>query len=152
MPTLPENFRTVCQALYALQGAIVDENTEVGPLSPRLDRALKASWAQWSPSDDDPTVNTKAPAEAEVPYVLPTIHLNGSSPARLRDDYTAARNAVEDALRKIAAIGLNGRDYYPQGNQAYQKAQLQMTSQLERLTSVRTELERLEMHCYSFVK
>lgn len=148
MPSIEANFLTVCTALARLQTALVDESTERGPISPRLDAALKASWAQWTPSDEDPTVNLKA-ADS---LVLPTIHLNGSSPERLRDDYLAARSAVYEAFRKLGSVDVNGRDYYPQGPEAYPKAQAQLTSQLSRLNSVADELLTLADHCDQHVR
>lgn len=152
MSSLSQNFRLVCQVLARLQTAIVDEGTERGPLSCRLDAALRESWAKWTPSDEDPTVNLKAPGGERRDYVLPTIHSNGSNPESLRNDYTAARNAVEEAIRAIGRVDLNARDYYPQGNGAYKKAQEQMVDQLQHLSTVRDELSKLEMHCDSFTR
>jgi hypothetical protein len=43
---------------------------------------------------------------------LPDIHINGSDPATLRDEYIAALEKVQDALRTLEKVGINARDYY----------------------------------------
>lgn len=78
--------------------------------------------------------------------ILPTIHLNGSSPERLRDDYSTARNAVRAALRAVESIDFNGRDYYPQGPNAFRLAQLAHESRCNNLLAVARELEEIELH------
>lgn len=86
------------------------------------------------------------PPPSPPDFVLPTIHLGGSSPRFLLEDYTAARNAVDEAVRKIIAIDLHSRDYHTQESGAFQKACQQRVSQLQRLDSVRNELVKIEEH------
>jgi hypothetical protein len=53
---------------------------------------------------------------------FPTIHLNGTGKTDLRDEYAAALDAIDKAIDALAAATLNGRDYYPQVEGAYQQA------------------------------
>lgn len=46
-------------------------------------------------------------------------------------------------MRAVAEAAPNARDYYPQGPTAHQAAVREHTSRLERLESVRRELEAL---------
>ena len=53
----------------------------------------------------------------------PTIHLNGTSGEALLEGYRTAMEAVGEAVRKLNnETHPNARDYYPQGNHAYQDA------------------------------
>jgi hypothetical protein len=79
--------------------------------------------------------------------IFPTIHLNGTSPEMLRDGYTAARQAVGDAIRAMEKIEFNARDYYPQGPDAWRQADGEMRLRYTHLSFVITDLEKLEMHC-----
>lgn len=53
---------------------------------------------------------------------IPTIHLNGTSFTDLRDGYAAAYDAIDNAIDALAKAELNGRDFYPQGPDAYHQA------------------------------
>ncbi len=53
---------------------------------------------------------------------IPTIHLNGTSGTTLRDEYAAAYEAIGKAVDALLAATCNGRDFYPQGSDAYYKA------------------------------
>ena len=70
----PVNLRTPCEALAQLQTAVVDFTTETGvPKGPtaeaytRLTDALRASWAKWTPDDEDATVNLAAQPATPTP-------------------------------------------------------------------------------------
>ena len=78
--------------------------------------------------------------------IKPTIHLNGSSPDRLLDGYTNAVTALTDALEALVHGAPNGRDYYPQGDDAFRQAAREHASRVERLTSVLTELSEIGNH------
>ena len=52
----------------------------------------------------------------------PTIHLNGTSRQSLLDAATEARSAVDEAEIKLREVWPNGRDYYPQGQDAIRHA------------------------------
>ena len=53
---------------------------------------------------------------------IPTIHLNGTGFTDLRDGYAAAYDAIDKAIDALAKAELNGRDFYPQGPDAYSQA------------------------------
>lgn len=79
--------------------------------------------------------------------IKPTIHLNGTSPATLREDYLKARRAVEEAKYVLTTIEFNPRDYYPQGDTAWAEARAEMTDRLECLDRVSRELLDIAVHC-----
>ncbi|MGH7164989.1 MAG: hypothetical protein ACREIS_05625 [Nitrospiraceae bacterium] len=73
---------------------------------------------------------------------LPTIHSNGTSWRALLSEVIVAARAMrlaEDALREAWP---NGRDYYPQGDQALQRVEGEWNDMQRRLVSVRLDLER----------
>jgi hypothetical protein len=53
---------------------------------------------------------------------IPTIHLNGTGAITLRDEYAAAYDALTKAREAFASTTCNGRDFYPQGPDAYYQA------------------------------
>ena len=53
---------------------------------------------------------------------IPTIHLNGTSGDDLRREYHNAYKAIGDAIDALVAATHNGRDFYPQGPDAYSQA------------------------------
>lgn len=75
--------------------------------------------------------------------LFPTIHLNGTSREELVRRYTAACEAVRDALAQVVDAAPNGRDYYPQGDGAIKRAQQEHDSRCDRLRSVLRELEQI---------
>ena len=64
---------------------------------------------------------------------IPTLHLNGTSKTDLRDGYAAAYNAIEKAIDALAKAELNGRDFYPQGPDAYYQARKERDEAFEKL-------------------
>jgi len=82
----------------------------------------------------------------------PTIHLNGTSGEALLEGYRTAMEAVGEAVRKLNnETHPNARDYYPQGNHAYQDAVKEHTERRVKLESVYNELMELAEHCDSIV-
>jgi len=73
--------------------------------------------------------------------ILPTIHLNGSGKNALERDYQNARAKVRDALRAFEAIEFNGRDYYPQGPEAFTQARLERDFMARKLKDIDDYLE-----------
>ena len=69
---------------------------------------------------------------------FPTIHLNGTSKTDLRDGYLAAHEAIGKAVQALANAELNGRDYYPQGPDAYRQARCERDEALKQLRQART--------------
>ncbi len=76
---------------------------------------------------------------------IPTIHLNGSSKESLVKDlknaHTAIRNAI-DALRETAP---HGRDYYLQGDKAFEKARNEHCERVVKLEAVKKEIIHIYM-------
>ena len=66
----------------------------------------------------------------EITY--PTIHLNGNSKDRLQGQYENALDKVRDAIVAVRDIQFHSRDYYPQGDEAFPKAQEQLLAHLVR--------------------
>lgn len=75
--------------------------------------------------------------------VRPTTHLNGTAPEELTQQYVAAAQAVRDAIEAHSRAWPNGRDYYPQGPEAAQRAQDQAEDRRRKLAEVLEELEEL---------
>jgi hypothetical protein len=71
---------------------------------------------------------------------VPTIHMNGTSKNALIAQILEVRKALSKVFTAMADASPNGRDYYPQGDQAIIKAGAGHRSRLERLTSVYAEL------------
>jgi hypothetical protein len=64
---------------------------------------------------------------------IPTIHLNGTSFTDLRDGYAAAYDAIDKAIDALAVAELNGRDFYPQGPDAYYQARKERDEAFDKL-------------------
>jgi hypothetical protein len=76
---------------------------------------------------------------------FPSIHLNGSSVESLCEQTRAAVRAVSKALDALCEAAPNGRDYYPQGDSAFESARSEHQGRLQRLEDVKMELmEQLE--------
>ena len=75
--------------------------------------------------------------------MVPIVHHNGTSRAALVDQVCEAGMAITLALGKLASAAPNGRDYYPLGPEAFERASAEHRSRVERLVAVRTELEAL---------
>lgn len=78
---------------------------------------------------------------AKVP--APTIHSNGSHAEGLRDKARAAMDALGEAIRAVADMGPNARDYYPQGPDAALQAQRAHEDRIRRLQAVREEISAI---------
>jgi len=72
---------------------------------------------------------------------LPTIHLNGSSPDELLGRLEEALSAVFNARNALSFTAPNGRDYYPQGDDALRAAIAEHDSRSRRLREVQEELQ-----------
>ena len=85
----------------------------------------------------------KVKEESTMRLTVPTIHSNGTSKKSLLRALDDAGSSINDALDALRAASPHGRDYYPQGSGAIQKATAEHRSRVERLTSVMKELEWL---------
>ena len=75
--------------------------------------------------------------------MTPTIHLNGTSKESLTEALCEAVHAIHEAGRALAQTCPNGRDYYPQGNEAISTAMREHESRMDRLRAVVRELEEI---------
>lgn len=73
-----------------------------------------------------------------MPYI-PTIHLNGSDPIKLRDSYLDAAQALVKLANALAVAAPHGRDYYPQGPDAFNHAQNEHRGRLAALDRLRID-------------
>jgi hypothetical protein len=84
--------------------------------------------------------------------IKPTIHLNGTSPERLFEDYHKASLAVNAAIDALADIEFHSRDYYPQDNKAFELARAQRVEQFTKLREIRDELRDVAEYVSNFRK
>ena len=79
--------------------------------------------------------------------IFPTIHLNGTSPESLRDQYLEAASAIRDAMNKAQSVEFNGRDYYPQGPEVFSRARTEFTSRIIALRDAMDYFMKVAEHC-----
>jgi hypothetical protein len=80
------------------------------------------------------------PATATA-YALPTIHLNGTGARSLADEYHAVYQAIDRASDALAAATCNARDFYPQGDGAWEQARKERTEAFLKLREVQDMAE-----------
>lgn len=64
---------------------------------------------------------------------LPTIHLNGTGAKTLLEEYTALAEAIESATTALERATCNARDFYPQGNDAWNRAKDERREMFQKL-------------------
>jgi hypothetical protein len=74
---------------------------------------------------------------------LPSVHTNGTGKDMLMRGYKNALKAVRAAEEAMDQIEFNPRDYYPQGETAFEEAREQMRQQYAHLDSVREYLHEV---------
>lgn len=74
---------------------------------------------------------------------IPTVHMNGTSKQVLQDRLGNAIDAIHVAGNMLAAAYPNGRDYYPQGNDAIHEAMEQHDARMTKLREVAAELREI---------
>jgi len=74
---------------------------------------------------------------------LPTIHLNGTSKDTLMAEYYAAYKAIKESINTLLDATLNGRDYYPQGSDAFYQARAERQDALSKLHQVKSYIEEM---------
>ena len=79
--------------------------------------------------------------------IRPTIHMNGTAPETLRDEYLAVAHSIRDAVKKAEGMDFNGRDYYPQGDAAWQQAKEEHHKRINDLNVIWLQFEELAGHC-----
>lgn len=77
--------------------------------------------------------------------ILPLIHLGGTSPITLMEDYSAARLALAEALR-LLGVSYHDRDYYLLGETIHREARNQHLERCAAIGSVIAALRAVEEH------
>lgn len=71
---------------------------------------------------------------------VPTVHLNGTSVDDLYSQAHEAHKALRVALEKLYAMAPNARDYYVQGEGAFEVARKEHQARIDALIFVQKEL------------
>ena len=74
---------------------------------------------------------------------LPTVHYNGTSKEELIKQLCHAANSIDTAFDALRQTAPNGRDYYPQGPEAFERAIIQHRDRMARLDAIKEELEAM---------
>jgi len=74
---------------------------------------------------------------------IPTLHLNGTSKTDLRDGYAAAYDAINNAIDALAKAESNGRDFYPQGPDAFYQHRKERQTAFDSLRSAHKYVEEV---------
>ena len=86
---------------------------------------------------------------SETTYTTPTIHGNGTGRETLQRDYDKAADSVLDATASLEAIEFNGRDYYPPGLEAWDKARRERADAFRKLRVVMEYIEAIREAIYN---
>ncbi|OFV82361.1 MAG: hypothetical protein A2Y78_08430 [Acidobacteria bacterium RBG_13_68_16] len=82
------------------------------------------------------------------PTVLPTIHLNGTSRTTLQDNWKEVANAARALKSALINASPNGRDYYPQGENAIVPALVKHLALLDHLAEIEVFTSAMLDHLY----
>ena len=74
---------------------------------------------------------------------IPTIHLNGTSGDDLKREYHNAYKAIDAAIDALGAATSNGRDFYPQGSDAYSRHRQERNSAFSQLFAAQKHVEAI---------
>jgi hypothetical protein len=85
----------------------------------------------------------KAERETRLTLEVPVIHNNGTAREDLVGGLCDARAAIHDAIKAVQQTAPNGRDYYPKGPEALERATKQHDKRIQTLADVATEVEKL---------
>lgn len=83
--------------------------------------------------------------------MLPSIHVNGTSARQLLDDYHDAAHHLQEALNALDRCAPNGRDYYPQGQFAINRAIEEHVRRTSWIRSALAEIEAIGEHVSNHV-
>jgi hypothetical protein len=72
--------------------------------------------------------------------MIPTIHLNGTAAGDLIGQLEAASRALVVAIDRLCEAGPNGRDYYPQGPDAFSTARREHSARVLKLHAINADL------------
>lgn len=80
--------------------------------------------------------------------ILPTVHMNGTGINTLRETYDRAAHALEDFIPAWSHIEFNSRDYYVQGDEAWNRAVKEREAMNRKIREVRDYLNRHREHLH----
>ena len=86
------------------------------------------------------------PSPSSPGFVLPTVHLNGTSRERLLDGYLHAYQLLCAAADAFNIIEFNARDYYPQGPDAWPRASTERDAMRHHIRRLKEYLEAHLVH------
>jgi len=79
--------------------------------------------------------------------IKPSIHRNGTSADTLLDSYVVAGQKIRDALEALDDATPNARDYYVQGDGAFDAAMAEHRKRINCLRGVLADMQALAEHC-----
>ena len=79
-------------------------------------------------------------------FPLPTVHLNGTGRDRLLADYQSAYRLLRAACDAFASIEFNARDYYVQGDYAFNAARTERDRARANFEALNSYLEAHLLH------
>jgi len=79
-------------------------------------------------------------------FTLPTVHLNGTSVESLLHAYSAALDAAHALSTALREAAPNARDYYPQGDDAFNQARAENDRDLDALEGTIIRLAKIVRH------
>jgi hypothetical protein len=74
---------------------------------------------------------------------IPTVHLNGTGGDSLKREYHAAYKAIDAAMDALGAATSNGRDFYPQGPDAYYRHRQERDAAFGQLKAAQKHVEEI---------
>lgn len=75
--------------------------------------------------------------------MIPTIHMNGDRLETLVQGYRDALEALGLAIEKVLETAPNGRNFYPQGDDAIHRAIEEHHERVHKLAEVRSDIEKI---------
>lgn len=75
--------------------------------------------------------------------VVPVVHLNGTDKGDLLRHLDQTYRAITDVFRALEGAAPHGRDYYPQGPEAFEVARAQHEARAKKLIEVMDEIALL---------
>jgi hypothetical protein len=72
---------------------------------------------------------------------LPTIHMNGTSKRQLVEQLTDVSVRLDVAYEAMKKAAPNGRDYYPQGPEAMDRALVEFAKRLKAIDAVKEDID-----------
>lgn len=73
---------------------------------------------------------------SDTEFTLPTIHLNGTGAKSLENEYLAVYQATDALFQKLAVATCHPRDFYPQGDGAWEEARRERGHMLSLVESI----------------